>query len=220
MVRYRRDGTLDPTFGEGGVVLTKYEGGVARAVALQPNGRLVVAGYNGYGLAIAGGIARTVRSTPAFSGGGTIGHVVDPIFTLNVAVQPDGKVVAAGELDIFRFGLARFTSDKRLDRTFSRNGIVSTDVGRGEQAVSGLMVQRSGSSRGRFRGPRSQGHDGLADGRHRCRRDGTLEPTSGSDGRKKTDFPGSGWARGAVLQVDRKMVVAGASADGSRWRAT
>jgi uncharacterized delta-60 repeat protein len=215
VVRYRRDGTLDPTFGEGGKVLTKYEGGVARAVALQPNGRLVVAGYNGYGLAIARYRADGSLD-PTFSGDGTIGHVVNPIFALDVALQPDGKIVAAGDFDIFRFGVARFTSDGRLDRTFSRNGIVSTVVGRGEQAVSGLVVERSGKIvAAGSAGPHEAGD--MTVWRMvvtRYRSDGTLDPTWGGDGRVRTDFPGGGWARGAVLQADGKIVVAGASADG------
>ena len=215
LVRYRRNGSLDPTFGERGSVLTKYQGGVARAVALQPNGRLVVGGYNVYGLAIARYRADGSLD-PTFSRDGTIGHVVNPIFALDVALQPDGKIVAAGDFDIFRFGVARFTADGRLDRTFSRNGIVSTDVGMGEQAASGIVVQRSG----KIVAAGSAGPHEFGDTTvwrmvvARYRRDGTLDRTWGGDGRVRTDFPGGGWARGAVLQAEGKIVVAGASVEG------
>ena len=43
VARYRRDGTLDPTFGDGGRVVTRYRDANARAVVVQPDGRIVVA---------------------------------------------------------------------------------------------------------------------------------------------------------------------------------
>jgi uncharacterized delta-60 repeat protein len=46
LVRYQPDGALDQTFGAGGVVATDFSGGldVGRAIALQSNGRIIVAG--------------------------------------------------------------------------------------------------------------------------------------------------------------------------------
>ncbi len=40
-------GTLDPTFGDGGVVWLKYPTSGAHAIAAQPDGRIIVAGYTG-----------------------------------------------------------------------------------------------------------------------------------------------------------------------------
>ena len=53
LVRYRSDGSLDPTFGTGGVVLTKTDGEGAFAVRLDPERRIVVAGSAGGSFAVA-----------------------------------------------------------------------------------------------------------------------------------------------------------------------
>jgi uncharacterized delta-60 repeat protein len=50
VARYAKDGLLDAAFGSGGVVLTGLgpsQNGVAEAGALQPDGKIVVAGYAG-----------------------------------------------------------------------------------------------------------------------------------------------------------------------------
>ena len=46
-VRYRPDGTLDPSFGTGGIVRTDLfgHGDQANAVAVQSDGKIVVAGF-------------------------------------------------------------------------------------------------------------------------------------------------------------------------------
>jgi uncharacterized delta-60 repeat protein len=47
IVRYRTDGTFDPTFGNGGKVMSDFGGFSATlyGTAIQANGRIVVAGY-------------------------------------------------------------------------------------------------------------------------------------------------------------------------------
>ena len=91
LARYRRHGALDPTFGDAGKVVTRYHGANARSVVVQPNGRIVVTGYNMRGLALA-------RYRPdgtldrSFSGNGTATRVWG-IFALAVALQPDGRIV-------------------------------------------------------------------------------------------------------------------------------
>jgi uncharacterized delta-60 repeat protein len=55
LVRYNPNGTLDPSFGKGAIVRTAIGSGDARAAALvlQPDGKLVAAGTNGRGFALA-----------------------------------------------------------------------------------------------------------------------------------------------------------------------
>lgn len=46
LMRYLEDGRLDPSFGEGGKVTTDFGGtDLARAVVIQPDGKLVIAGF-------------------------------------------------------------------------------------------------------------------------------------------------------------------------------
>ena len=107
VARYNPDGSLDPTFGSGGVVVTDFDGGSDQAndVVVQADGRIVVAGYatttGGRGVAVA-------RYNPdgsldaSFGGSGR--RVV--VFTLAtsqgsaVVVQPDGRIVVAGSVSV------------------------------------------------------------------------------------------------------------------------
>src|SRR5437870_4220943 len=77
IVRYRTDGSLDPTFGSNGVVLTsfghRFQAG--DAVALEPKGRIVVVGWTSNGTTTRSAIARFLTGgalDPSFGGDGRI----------------------------------------------------------------------------------------------------------------------------------------------------
>lgn len=216
LARYRRNGELDQTFGGDGKVVTKYAGANARAVALQPNGRIVVAGYNPWGLALARYLPDG-RLDRSFSGNGMIGREVWGVWALAVAIQPDGRIVAAGDFDIFRFGLARFTVHGRLDPSFGGDGIVRTHVRGAEQGASDLVIQSSG----RIVATGSSGPHELSDKvtprfvAIRYMRNGRLDPAWGGDGRVVTFFKGGATARGSAEQPDGRIVVVGGAGPGS-----
>jgi uncharacterized delta-60 repeat protein len=216
VARYRRDGSLDPAFGDGGRVVTRYRGANARAVALQPDGRIVVAGYNGFGLALAR-YRQDGRLDRSFSGNGRVGPVVWGIFALAVALQPDGRIVVGGDFDIFAFGLARFRRDGRLDRSFGGDGVVREEVDGVEQGASGIVIQpngrivATGSS-----GPHEYGDDTiprfvlirrLADGRR--------DTSFGVGGEVTTFFEGGARAHGSAGDGAGRIVVVGGSGEGS-----
>jgi uncharacterized delta-60 repeat protein len=105
LARYDSGGNLDPAFGAGGKVTTDFAGSNDRAfaVALQPDGKIVAAGatiQNNSGISDFG-LARYDAGgnlDPAF---GTGGKVVTDFFrsfdeAYAVALQPDGKIIAAG----------------------------------------------------------------------------------------------------------------------------
>lgn len=119
LVRYAGDGSLDETFGGDGKVLTNFggDGGTAYGVAIQPNGRIVAAGSSGFdGLTDRFGLARyrvtgTLDTTFHDKGWVTTGFSDGIDSAKAVAVQNDGKVVAAGVADgggNGMFALARF----------------------------------------------------------------------------------------------------------------
>lgn len=65
LVRYRPNGSLDPTFGSAGVASTDFGGqDEGRALALQPNGRMVAAGVAGEQVALARYIGDTILFVP------------------------------------------------------------------------------------------------------------------------------------------------------------
>ena len=116
LARYNTDGTLDTTFGTGGRVTTYsstdpsyFYDATASAVAIQSDGKIVVAGYaynsdqqvnyNQYDFALARfNTDGTFDST--FGTGGivvtAVGPDVDYDYAYAVTIQTDGKIVAAG----------------------------------------------------------------------------------------------------------------------------
>jgi uncharacterized delta-60 repeat protein len=223
VARYKRDGTLDPTFGEDGTVLTRYRGANARTVAIQPNGRIVVAGYNTTGFAMAR-YRPDGRLDRSFSGNGTIDHdfgtwnPLRNIFAGAVALQADGRIVVAGGFDIFSIGLARFRPDGRLDRTFNRDGVMRTHVDGAEQGANGLVIQPDGRivATG-YAGPHEGGDPTVF--RFvliRALRRGHLDRTFGDRGKVATFFDGGAFAYGSTADADGRVVVVGGAGEGNR----
>jgi uncharacterized delta-60 repeat protein len=115
LARYNSNGKLDTGFGVGGKVTTDFAEYFdwARAVAVQSNGKIVVAGQAGIGNPYGEfGLARYNSDGALDTGFGAGGKVVTDFagsndFAFSVAVQPDGKIVAAGFADIGGTGYDR-----------------------------------------------------------------------------------------------------------------
>jgi uncharacterized delta-60 repeat protein len=118
-------GSLDPTFGKNGIVITPNTD-TAAAIALQSDGKIVVAGSvigsNGFPEL---GLARYTSSGDLDSSFGTAGIVSNsdaPAFA--VAVQSNGQILV-GTIASLGFAVLRFNSDGSLDTTFGTNGTAS-----------------------------------------------------------------------------------------------
>src|SRR5262249_54057680 len=105
LAQYNANGSLDAGFGTGGKVTTDLGGDdVAFAVALQPDGKVVVAGYSlsfttfTDDFAVARYNANGSLDTTFGTGGKVITDLGSDVFewAYGVALQPDGKIVAAG----------------------------------------------------------------------------------------------------------------------------
>lgn len=211
VARYRRNGVLDPTFSDDGVVRLGVEWAFATAVVVQPDGRIVVAGFQPGGLVLAR-YRRDGRLDPTFAGDGVSNAKVWGQWPGDIGLQPDGKIVTAGDRDIFRASIARFGPMGRLDRSFGKDGIVVVKLAPGaEQGFSGLVIQADGRLLGVGSvGPHEFG-DEVVPRIVAVRRmpDGSPDPSWGSDGRVVTRFPGGVGADGAVAQADGRIVAAG-----------
>jgi uncharacterized delta-60 repeat protein len=216
VVRYLRDGSLDQTFADGGAAIL-VPGGVGRSLAIQDNGRIVVTGYTPYGLTIAR-LRTDGRLDRSFGGDGVVGRLDSrhhAIWPLAVALQPNGKILVGGGWDIFNGGVARFTSDGKLDRTFGGDGAVRIRLGSNEQAIVGLAIQDDGGiiAAGHVEpheyGDTTVPHIVVA----RLLRDGALDHTWGGNGKVSTRLPGGSSCDGVALQPDGKIVVAGRQID-------
>jgi uncharacterized delta-60 repeat protein len=155
-------GELDPSFSNDGRVstLTSPDTFVARAVAVQPDGRIVVAGYScntGTCGPTGDSSFRLFRYTADggldtdFGMGGMVTTPIGPgrAQAYDVLVRPDGKIVVGGVASIDgsdpgSFALARYLPDGRLDATFGAGGRALLRVGVGFDAISDLLTGRGG----------------------------------------------------------------------------
>lgn len=132
-------GTLDPTFGNGGKVVTSITPGQDKAygVAIQTDGRIIVAGHSSS--TITGKDFAVIRYNSDGSLDNTFGNngiattdlqTGSDDVAYSIALQADGKIVLAGYSDNGSnkdAALVRYNNDGSLDNTFGNNGIVLTD---------------------------------------------------------------------------------------------
>jgi uncharacterized delta-60 repeat protein len=214
LARYRPNGTFDPTFGGNGKVVTNFTAGddFANGVAVQTDGKIVAVGQAGgsggrFALARynAGG---TLDST--FNGDGKATVNFGPGFDAarGVALQTDGKIVAAGHTNFDRFALTRLSSNGTLDTTFSTDGKVTTNFSVTTDFATGVAVQANGKivAAGAAQITEFTGTFALA----RYNSNGTLDTTFSGNGRVTTDFTAEqDVAFGLALQAGGKIVAAG-----------
>jgi uncharacterized delta-60 repeat protein len=218
LARYDRHGRLDPGFGDGGVVRTAIstvQDDFAEALVLQPDGKLVAGGVSlGTGFAL----ARYLPDGSLDTGFGSGGIVTTPgtDWIHDLALQPDGKLVAAGtifEEPYLDFAVARYRSDGTLDSRFGTDGIARIDFLGGHDFANAVALLRDGrivAAGGA--GPPASGFSVFALARYRS--DGTLDQRFGTGGRLTTDFGGASYASGLAVQRDGRLVAAGVAAPG------
>ncbi len=185
-------------------------------ICLQVDGKILVAGYSRSGSNSDFALVRYNTDgsfDESFSGDGKLttdfGGAVD--LCLNLTLQSDGKILAAGASDS-RFALARYNTDGTLDTSFSDDGQVKTDIVCVTTAVlssfyaymsvaqvDGKILLAGGSNN----------HDFVL---VRFNMDGTLDSTFSDDGQLTTDFEnGYDQANSLIVQPDGKILVAGST---------
>ncbi|MDX3751136.1 calcium-binding protein [Streptomyces sp. AK08-02] len=207
VLRLNSDGTPDTTFGGDGTVTANpagpvpQEGGDGRALALQPDGKIVVGGQVGstrFDFALMRFNSNGSVDT-SFDGDGIVRTDFGGYEAVeSLAVQSDGKIVAAGAGDD-RAALARYNSNGSLDTSFDGDGRVTTPAaGAADLALQpdGRIVTAGGS-----------------DGDFTILRyttGGSLDGSFGTGGRATADFGGADTAYGVKLDSAGRIVAAGA----------
>ncbi len=212
---------LDPGFGNDGRVAVELGvyGDRANAVAVQPDGKIIVAGSSSSASDKDFMLFRLLADgslDPDFNFDGTVttavGSFDDEILAL--ALQEDGKIIAAGyssngsDRD---FALARYYSDGTLDRNFGLEGLVVTAVGNSDDEITGIAVQEDGAVV----------VTGTADGTAgrvivlgRYRADGSLDTGFADSGFSFTGVGKEAQAESVALLEGQRIVVAGSYSDG------
>jgi uncharacterized delta-60 repeat protein len=134
VARYGTSGTLDSTFGSGGVATGALAGG-AIPVVVQSDGKIVAGGgtFNSSGSPIGWALERLNSDGSLDTTFGVNGVVQGP-FTVSsdrictLAIQANGKLVGVGTHNLAGFSLARYNSDGSLDTTFGTGGEATTTI--------------------------------------------------------------------------------------------
>jgi uncharacterized delta-60 repeat protein len=222
LVRYNSDGSLDNTFGTGGKVLTDIgmlSSDRCYSAVLQNDGKIVLAGYSGNASSSDFALVRyssTGSLDPAFGTGGIVltdfGGTRDE--SHSVAIQGDGKIVAAGfseNASAYDMALARYNTDGTSDNSFDTDGKLLTDFGSPYDYALSVVIQNDGKIvAGGYTNYSASSYDfALA----RYNSNGSPDNSFDSDGKLTTDLAAgsSDMAAALAIQNDGKILAAGRS---------
>ena len=220
LARYNSDGSLDSSFGTNGIVVNtiRTDANHARAVVLQPDNKIVIAGDDSPAQKFA--LFRYNPDGSPDSGFGIAGAVISDVLLFShanaLALQPDGKIVVAGfgQTSLIKdiFALARHNPNGSIDGTFGDLGSARTVISTRHDDARALAIQSNGKILGAgFAGGAGDLFEGFSDFVVvRYKPQGKLDNSFGSLGKVVTDFFGGSDAANAIaLQTDGKIVLAG-----------
>lgn len=214
-------GNLDPTFSGDGKVLTNVgDIDFAEAVAIQRDGKIVVAGWSESAASTVLFVARYLPSgaldTPFGIGGVVRARAGGYAAGFAVAIQRDGKIVAAGSGRDFGwartdFMLARYNANGTPDTSFDGDGLAFGNFPFGASA-NGMKIQPDGKivSVGSAFASSTPGFDKQEFAVARFNPDGRPDTGFSGDGRLLTTFTRlADSAVDVAVQPDGKLVAGG-----------
>lgn len=222
-IRYNSDGSLDNSFNNNGFATMNpgFSASYGNAVAIQPDGKIVVAGQALFSS------ASSKIMVMRYNANGTLdssfdgdGIVLTDIFGFHsnataVAVQPDGKIVAGGygitpNTSNSDFALVRYNTDGSPDTSFDGDGIVTTPVLAFDDYITDIVIQPDGKILAGGYSDTSENPIGFQDfALARFNANGSLDATFKGGGKFTYDFGGSEFVREVLLQPDGQIIIAG-----------
>lgn len=223
--RFSANGTLDTSFGNGGVAVTTVgsSGGQAYTVAVEPDGKIVLGGYAFISGSTTGFALVRYNSDGLLDASfGNQGKVVTSISgtstqdSINsIVIQPDGKIVAAGRVlgNFADSALARYNPDGSLDSSFGVAGKVINSISTRDDLLSDVALQTDGKLvASGFAWAPTTNNDFLV---ARYNPDGTRDSSFGIGGFALTSLStGDDRAAAIALQSDDKVITVGTGAGG------
>lgn len=220
-------GDLDPSFGGDGKVITSflYEFQMVKAIAVQPDGKVVAAGLAGHNPKDEDfALARYNGDGTLDNSFGTDGRVITDFFGKSdgisgICLLPNGQILAAGWAFISEsfgnFAIARYNSNGMLDTNFGSGGKVVTGFFGADCGADTPAVLHDGKIliAGWAYNPDYTDSDWAL---VRYNADGTLDASFGDNGRVLTEMPGDGYITSLGTQSNGK-IIAGGLAWGNDW---
>ncbi len=217
VARYMPDGSVDNGFGNKGIVVSNYTGS-ANAVVIKADGDIVAGGYS----TGVDGISFHIECYTAngsynnnFGNGGIADNRINGgflNFINDIAVQADGKLVAAGRTNgsgVQTFTLARYNSNGSFDNSFGTNGIVLTSFAGATGEAEKIMLPAKGDHI-LVSGNRNSNNGGdfvIAS----YTLSGATDSAFGGAGIVTTDFGGSDFNSSAALSDDGSITALGSN---------
>ncbi len=221
LVRYNSNGTLDNSFDGDGIVITNMGGNEgAFGVALQPDGKIVAAGYSTVGGQLEPTAFRyNSNGTPdnSFDGDGIAvfaGMPTNDNMRGGLAIQPDGKIVMAGN-DNYSGGnihgeLVRLNADGSPDNSFGVNGLVNFNA-LPFALFYGMTIQTDGKIIGVGSGATSTNPGSSGGLIARFNTNGTLDNTFNGNGYNLSQIGYASGVYGVLQQTNGKLIGAGST---------
>lgn len=220
LVRYDTNGSLDPGFGNGGIVTTSFESGSTDgsfALAIEDSGRIIVGGFTFNGVRTAFALARYESNgnlVPTFGSMGKVITVIDGVAgeILALSLQPDGRIQAAGvsatAVSTYAAYL-RYNLDGTLDPGFGTGGAIPADsLNSDDNLIERMAIVPDGHI---F----AVGNTRIAPSDLfvvRYNSNGNFDSSFGQNGKTTIDFNGGTDVGEALsIQADGKVVAAGAA---------
>ena len=227
VIRYNADGSLDTSFGTGGVVNTSsgnFE--ILVNMLLQPDGKIILSGERYVGTNLTDFVLLRYNSNGtldnSFDGNGVAVATISNLSEERhgaAALQPDGKIVVVGQTDnetnnaSFDWAVVRFNSDGSLDTTFDGDGKIVFPMGGNAELANSVAIQQDGKIV--VSGVSNNGADNDFT-TIRLNTNGSLDAAFGTGGVVRTQFGnGNESANSVQVQSDNKIVVAGGASNGT-----
>ncbi len=230
---FAASGDLDPSFGFGGVAVTEDgpNGGAPNDIAVQDDGRIVVAGIDGNVSPYEWLVRRYEADGTvdfSFGAGGSVSlFEAAGGWLADVALDASGRILAVGDAgpSPSKSALVRLNGDGTVDSSFGSGGVVMTSLGTAATVGRAVAVQSDGkilfAGNLMLAGTKKSGpHNAIF--LARCHANGALDTSFGTGGVTTRDLttandivhPGA-----IALQSNGKILLAG-SAGSDRWAIT
>jgi uncharacterized delta-60 repeat protein len=219
------NGSLDASFGSGGKTTISFgnkpqnQDAEARALAIQSDGKILVAGFAG------GGALARLNSNGSldtnFGSGGKVTNSANGA-TQGLAIQSDGKILFGGAINGghrngYDFAVIRYNANGTVDSSFGNAGTATADFASSDDRIRAIEIDANNnvvaigsSATGGF----STRNFAVA----RFTPTGQLDYTFGSGGKVVTDLFGN-WddSYGGTIQSDGEIVAAGFGYNGVQY---
>ncbi|MBV9960897.1 MAG: hypothetical protein JO072_01505 [Parafilimonas sp.] len=233
ILRYKANGTLDATFSNDGIdtfsvqriLPAQYQGASLTSVTVQPDGKIIAAGYAWY-LSGVNYLSNTLvmrlnkngSLDSAFGDSGTVRTNINSSTGLSVdeahavQLQQDGKIVIAGssyDYIQYRFLAIRYNENGSPDTKFGSGGATLVTIGASDDKAFALAIQTDGKLV-------LAGESYLSGGFSyrvavvRLKTTGTPDNNFGTNGIVTTNIAAGGdVAKAVAIQTDGKIIIGG-----------